>query len=238
MLVSLAAAEPLGSAGALMAVGAAFGVAWFLVISRFGVPDRVIVGHDGIALEGPRRARFLPYDRILDATPAVDGVALHLDDGTHAFLRLLKPRVGRPLDLGLRRRDHLLARIQAELTARRGGEAEPLGAALLDRQGRSVAAWRRALQELCAREDAGYRKASIDPDHLLRILEARDTSTERRVSAALALSATRDPGLRRRVRVVIDTCADEELRAAIEAAAEGAPDEQAFERTLTRMTRV
>jgi hypothetical protein len=72
----------------------------------------------------------------------------------------------------------------------------------------------------------------------VRILEARDASTERRVGAALALSATPDAELRRRVRVVIDTCADEELRAAIEEAAEGAPDEQSFERALTRVSRV
>lgn len=240
MFAALAVVERQRSVPAIMAVAAAFGVAWFLVISRFGLPERVLVGHDGLALEGPRGARFVPYARIDAVSPTVDGVALSLNDEPHGgrvFLRLLRPRVGRSLDLALRRRDHLLARIRGELAAWRAGGLEPLGAALLDRGDRPISAWCASVRDLCARPGAGYRAATIDPDHLVRVLEARDIPPERRIGAALALSSSGDPALQRRVRVVIDTCADDELRAAIEEAAAGAPDEHALDRALARVSR-
>lgn len=237
MFVALAVVERLSSVPAIMGVAAAFGVVFFAVVSRFGMPERLLVGRDGLALEGPRRARFVTYARIDEVWPTVDGVVLRLHGGGRVPLRLLRPRVGRSLSLALRRRDHLLARIRGELAAFREGGAEPLGAALLDRRDRPIAAWRAAVRELCARPGGGYRAATIDPDHLVRVLETRDVPTERRVGAALALSSSEDPALRRRVRVVIDTCADDELRAAFEEAAAGAPDEHALARALARVSR-
>jgi hypothetical protein len=233
----LAAASRFQSVPVLMTVGAAFAVAWYIVLTRFGAPERLLVGHDGIALEGDRGTRFISYARVSTVAPSVDGVVLGLDDFSHVSVRLLRPRAGRALDLALKRRNCLAAKIHAELEAFRKAGGEPLGAALLDRSGRSLAAWRASLRELCSRAGDDYRAAAIDPDHLVRILETRDAPPERRLGAAMALSASDDPALRHRVRVFIDTCAGDDLREAIEEAASGELDEARLERAVARMQR-
>jgi hypothetical protein len=57
---------------------------------------------------------------------------------------------------------------------------------------------------------------------------------ERRIAAAVALSATDDDAHRRRIRAAAHACADDELRAVIELAAEGEIDEAALDRMRLR----
>src|SRR4029079_7632595 len=119
----------------------------------------------------------------------------------------------------------------------RAGSAELLGAAQLERGGRTIAAWRASLRALVYPPSARYRAASLDPEHLLRILETRAMAPERRLGAALALSGTPDEALRQRRRVFIDSRASDALRGALEKAAEDELDEEVLAGALREMDR-
>jgi hypothetical protein len=54
------------------------------------------------------------------------------------------------------------------------------------------------------------------------------------VAAAIALSSKGDPEARRRVRVAVEACADQDLRAALEHAAEGEIEEAELGRVTKR----
>jgi hypothetical protein len=123
------------------------------------------------------------------------------------------------------------------IKARREITVEALGASYLDRGERSFTEWRASLRALITRPSGGYRQSALDPDHLASVLWSRDLAPERRLGAALALAATDDPAARQRVRVVIDTCADEALRSAVERAAEGELDDAELGRALERINR-
>lgn len=58
---------------------------------------------------------------------------------------------------------------------------------------------------------------------------------EQRIAAALALSASEAPEDRREARIAAESCADAELRAALEAAAEGKLDERRLKRATRRL---
>lgn len=227
------AAAVLRSVPGVVGIAAALGVGWVYFLLAAGAPRRVVVGRDGVALEGDRSQRVVPYARVRGVTPSAVGVRLELDDGSVLPLTIVPPtdRGRRSERLGVLRRDRLAVRIH-QLAAQKEG-IEPIGASLLDRRGRSIAAWREALRDLMTRPVAGYRAAALEPDHVARVLETSATAPERRLGAALALSSARDPETLRRVRVVIDTCADDDLRAAIEEASQG----ELAESTLTRLSR-
>jgi hypothetical protein len=225
------------SVPAVVGLAAALGIGWVYFLIAAGAARRVVVGRDGVALEGDHFQRVVPYARVRRVTPAAAGVRLELDDGTFLPITIVQPAdQGRRSErLGALRRDRLTARIQ-QLAAQQEG-AEPIGASLLDRRGRSIAAWREALQDLVTRPVAGYRAPALELDHVARVLEASAADPERRLGAALALSSARDPETLRRVRVVIDTCADDDLRAAIEEASHGELEESTLTRTLARLAR-
>jgi hypothetical protein len=235
VLLELAATTD--SLPAVVGASALLGVIWFLFLTRFGAPRRVVVGHDGIALEGDGRSAFLPYATLTAAYPSLDGVILERPNGATIPVALLPGRAGREGELSRLRRDHLVETIRGELAAWRAGGGDPLGAAQLDRAGRSIAAWRAALRDLLGKQAGGYRAAAIDPDHLTRVLWTRDLAPERRLGAALALAQTGDPELRQRVRIFIDTSAGGALRDAVAAAAEDEIDEASLEQAMARIER-
>ena len=104
----------------------------------------------------------------------------------------------------------------------------------LDRRSRSVSAWRDDLRALLAVEGSGYRGAALGPDQLAEVVEDAGAPTERRVAAAVALSGKGDEESRRRVRVAVEACADRDLRAALEHAAEGEIEEAELHRAMTQ----
>ena len=57
---------------------------------------------------------------------------------------------------------------------------------------------------------------------------------ERRIAAAVALSATLRDEARQRVRIAVEACADDDLRRALSSAAEGEIDEPALARQERR----
>lgn len=113
------------------------------------------------------------------------------------------------------------------------GAPAPNEAALaaLDRDGRPIEAWKRALRAAFA--DGGYRKSPpLQPDDLLQIVGDARVPVERRVGAALALSERGDDDLRARLRIASDGLETEVLRVAVERAAEGTLEEDALEEAV------
>jgi hypothetical protein len=179
----------------------------------------------------------LPWKQLDDASTVPEGIVLFPLNEQLIVVKLLAGRDSYQSGLARKRRDHLAQRIQRELATRREASVEALGASQLARGDRSLVEWRAALRALVTRPSGGYRHSALDPDHLASVLWSRDLAPERRLGAALALAATDDPAARRRVRVFIDTCADEALREAIERAAEGELDDAELDRALQRIHR-
>jgi len=111
---------------------------------------------------------------------------------------------------------------------------EPRSAPLeaLDRRGRSLDAWREALRGLMV--SAAYRQGAVTADDLVATLADPHASAERRLAAAMCLTDAGAPDATTRVRVAAEACASEDLRAALERAAEGAVDEATAARVTGR----
>lgn len=192
----------LTAAAALLASIGVFGV--LRVLRR----REVTVGDDGVAIRGIVRTRFVPYATLSRVTKDDEGVRLHEKNGGD---ELLPPAPGG---------DALFERIH-EAMARRSGNEMPEGALeLLDRNGRSVEAWRAELRRLAARGES-YRETALAAERLAEVVGDPDATPERRIGAAVVLAGTSDAGVRRRVRIAIDACADGDMRIALERAAEG-----------------
>jgi hypothetical protein len=121
----------------------------------------------------------------------------------------------------------LLRRAWERATAAR---STPLEA--LDRQGRTLAAWREALRGLMV--SAAYRQGVVTADDLVATLADPSVSAERRLAAAMCLTDAGALNAATHVRVAAEACASEELRVALERAAEGAVDEATAARVTGR----
>jgi hypothetical protein len=104
--------------------------------------------------------------------------------------------------------------------ARRGSSHDP-SEAVLARGARAGAEWSRHLQTLL-RADEGYRVAAMPEETLWRIAEGTAAEPSARVGALVALRARLDEGARARLQGLAERTAQRDLRAALEAAAEGA----------------
>ena len=97
---------------------------------------------------------------------------------------------------------------------------------LLDRNGRTIGAWRSELAKLRA---GGYRQARIQDEALIELLEDDGAPRERRVAAALSLLDTDDPKKRARVDRARDVAAHPKLRIALEGVLDGTLEEATVE---------
>ena len=230
------------------------------LLSRFLRRREVIVGTDGVALEGFGRRRFVSYSRVRRVARDPRGVRLYLNDGVSMLLPTLAesgaplpvtPGMDAPFDPAsvkrgiprgvpvgdlyrkdLARREALFERIEKAMQARGQSRVSQVQLAQLDRQRRSLPEWRKALRALLAIEGSGYRGAALGSDQLAEVVEDAGAPAERRVAAAIALSGKGDPEARRRVRVAVEACADQDLRAALEHAAEGEIEEAELHRAM------
>jgi hypothetical protein len=233
------------------------GVRW---LARFLRRGEVVVGTDGVALEGFGKRRFVAYSRVRRVARDPRGVRLYLNDGVSLLLPTLAdagaplpvtpgvdaaidpasmkhgiPRGGRFDDFyrkDLARREALFERIEQAMSARGQSRVSQVQLAQLDRQRRSLSVWREDLRALLAVEGSGYRGAALGSDQLAEVVEDAGAPTERRVAAAIALSSKGDPEARRRVRIAVEACADRDLRAALERAAEGEIEEAELHRAM------
>jgi hypothetical protein len=201
-----------------------------VVLGRYLRRQEVLVGTDGIVVLEPFRRRTIPHDTILGVERHAWGVLLRLAGGRSQLLpvraRPLGPLpegdapTGDPgVDADLEHRATLLRRIE-EARSVGGSSAGARVLDVLDRRGRSSGAWLAELRALL-RRDPDYRSAAVLRDELADVAADPRAHAERRVAAMVALSRVNDVETRRRVRLAVDACADMELRAALEEAAEG-----------------
>jgi hypothetical protein len=239
------------------------GVRW---LARFVRRREAIVGTDGIALTGFGRHRFIAYSRVRRIARVPQGVRLFLNDSVSVLLPTiadtnaplpLTPGVDAPPDPAsakrllargasledlyrrdVTRREALFDRVDQAMRARGQSRVSAVQLAELDRRNRSVSAWRDDLRALLAVEGSGYRGAALGSDQLAEVVEDAGAPTERRVAAAVALSGKGDEEAKRRVRVAVEACADRDLRAALEHAAEGEIEEAELHRAMKQRREV
>lgn len=206
----------------LTALAVALSVAWLR-------PPVVRVGHDGVSVRGGRGAWFAPWAEVTGITRQAASLTLSLRDGRARVL----PLTGTPRA----RQDALCARIAEALAEAQAPRDLPARLASLDRQARTIEAWREALRALAeARDD--YRQTGLSRDELLAALSDPHAPEERRIGAAFVLSAL-DPGeASARVRVAVETLAHDPVRVALTRAAEGTLDEELLRRAAETRVRV
>jgi hypothetical protein len=203
---------------------------------------QVIVGVDGLAFRGALRRRVIPFAAVSRVLRDRRGVRVELRSGRDLVLPTV--RGGRswlstvPPPDGLvseaeAQRNALHDRIVAAMALRDAADPDRSGLDRLDRAGRPLAAWREALGRLVA-EGADYRQATLTRADLADVIGDAAAPAERRIAAAVALSAKANDEARARVRVAAQACADDDLRRALEAAAEGEIDEAALARHQRR----
>lgn len=207
-----------GAVGAMLRAAAGFG------------PRAVVLGSDGVTLEGVGllgRRRFIGYGEV-EKVERARGVIASRDGGV---LRVTL-KSGEVVPVGQEQDDvEALAAMEEHLrravVTRRGDGGEEVTAALLRREGRDVAAWREGLKAKVM--GPAFRGNAVDPEGLLRVAEDGEAGAEARVGAVLALRGMTegedDNDVRTRVRVVIESCADEEVRDAMSAAMEDRLDD-------------
>jgi hypothetical protein len=190
------------------------------VVARFGYP-RLVVGADGVRLEGGWRTRFIPYAEIASAARYRDrarrnvcGVRITRTDGEDVLL----PLIGQS-------EDQKRALVERILAARSGYVAvdDARIAQALDRGGRTIDAWKADLAR-AALSEGTFREQPLRRDDFERVLADPSAPLMRRVGAAIALRAV-DPDASRRIRVATEASADERARGALEAASRGEVDE-------------
>jgi hypothetical protein len=190
-------------------------------------PRRVAVGIDGIVVRPWWRDRFLSYDAIAKVDLVPRGVSLGLRTGRVVKLRTTTWR-GRGYDAVAQA---LFERIQSARGAAVGDDAHAK-LQLLERRGRTLVEWRAHLAALA--DKSGYRTGAITVGDLAAVVADGSLSAEHRIAATLAL-ATADRGeARARARIALEACADKDLRAALEEAAEGDVDDARVGRLLAR----
>ena len=204
----------------LLSPALSFGLHLLLLLGVLGLlaPRRAVVGTDGVAIEGLLRRRFIAYADLAEVTAEPRGVRL-------------RPRRARGVLLprapgGEALHDRILAAMGAE------GPGAEAYLDFLERRGRPLDAWAADLRGR-AGGAPGYRAGAIAAEQLAAVAEQPAASPERRVAAAVSAAASGYVAARRRIRSAARACADVELRAALEQAAEA----EAAEEALARVTR-
>ncbi len=223
--LSLAAVS--GSRGtdlALYGMGVVFTVVTLLV-ARLTAARRLVIGADGVEIQGPLRRRFFPRKQIFGVEKIRGQVSLLLGGGDDVT------EVKLPAETA-ERGDALLAQIREALD----GEAEESdpAAPLLARGADSIAAWRARLRKLVAPAE-GYRARTVPVEALLRTAGDAEAPAELRVGAALAIAQSGDEDARRRLRIAADGVANEPVRRALEAAAEADAEDEAIAEACARV---
>ena len=222
--LSLAAVS--GSRGtdlALYGMGIVFTVVTLLV-ARLTAARRLVIGADGVEIQGPLRKRFFPRKQIFGVEKIRGQVSLLLGGGDDVT------EVKLPAETA-ERGDALLAQIRGALDAE-AEESDPAGP-LLARGADSIAAWRARLRRLVA-PAVGYRARTVPVDALLRTAGDAEAPAEQRVGAALAIAQSGDEDARKRLRIATDGVANEPVRLALEAAAEADAEDEAIAEACAR----
>jgi hypothetical protein len=185
----------------------------------------LVVGTDGLRIERGGRARFLSFADISTVRPMPRGMVLALRGGKVLRLylvpsRLLAPRsASGPLDQLARKRVAIAyERVAHQLDEYGVPRALP---AHVPATAPTVEGWRRAIGAALQALGGSYRGGGLTPAAAAEIAADPRVPRPQRIGAALAVTDCNDAEARQRVRVAADLCADEDLRVALEEAAQG-----------------
>lgn len=203
----------------------------FYRILGWVMPPVAVVGTDAVVVRGLSRREAYPYSDVLWVRASASGVELGLQDGRTITLPTRRAR----LDEEASAPSAVLAeRIRGAMASAARGASARAAAGALERNGRPWAEFCDHLKSLLGKK-GGYRAATLEREDLLAVLEDNAARPAQRVAAVLALSASGPADdLHERLRVVLDTCADEDLREAIEEAAALELDERCYARVEAR----
>jgi len=202
----------LQAAGIILGVMTLLGGGLVLLLRR----REAVLGTDGVLFHGALRRRFIPLGALRGAEPHPRGVALQRE-GARPFL-LPTGRVFTPESALYR--DVLLERLHEALAARGGEALARVDLERLERRGRPLAVWRDELGKLL-HETGDYRRRGLSAAELGAVIEDTSASAERRIAAAVALGSAHREEARQRVRIATQATVDDDLRQALERAAEG-----------------
>ncbi len=192
------------------------------VVARTIAAPRVVVGADGLRIERALSRRFVGFAEIADVQRRErgSGLVVHLVSGEVLTL----PMVAQDSES--------IAAVEARIAAGRARAGSATGlATLLARGERSLERWRSDLAAL-ASAPRGFRDAAVTPEALAQELENASAPPEVRVAAALALEAIEPSGPR--VRVAVDTCADDDLREVLRAVRDGTLEDEQLDELARR----
>jgi hypothetical protein len=191
------------------------------VVRRFGAPH-VVIGSDGIRVRGMWSQPFISYSDIerVDRSRGL-GITLHLRNGSKVNLPVVA--------IGLERVTGLIERI--EKARKSGGDGRSRIEDALARAGKSIEEWHRGLTEFASRQ-ATFREAAFEPHEIEGVLANPNANAEQRIGAAFVLHRIDPAVARTQVRIAADATADEDLRDALLAAAEGEMDSAPLKRRV------
>lgn len=215
-------------ASSLLPLGA-FLIAGLFMLSNRLQQQSLIVGTDGVQLNGLMKSVFYKHSAIAGVT--VDGakITLELRSGEPIELTTSREKRGKPQEVELARRIH--DRIVAARRASEGQAAEMAGVASLERGGRTVREWLEFLRRVGDGAEQSFRKAAVSRADLLGTLEDPSARAIDRFAAAVSLARNLTEEEKPRVRVAIDACAEQKLAKRLRVVIEE-PSEEALEKAL------
>ena len=201
--------------------GSALLIPIFALASCFAIaarPAKLTVGADGLSARWMFRHRFVPYSAMRD-------VSVHQENLRTAPPRLFVniavdepfPIVLARADANRRVADDIADRIRKGIRRAHKANAPLLG---LDRGGRTIDAWIADLQSAGTSKEEDYRTAGMAPETLMAVLDDPGQRPEARVAAAVVMATENDAGTLKHIRKVASRCASEELKKALEVAAD------------------
>lgn len=209
-------------------LGALF-VAVSLLVAKRNTPRRMVIGADGVVVQGAFRDRFYPRAQIELVEQMGPHLVLVVREGDRIRRVNLTSEAGD-------RRAALRQRIQDALR-QPGGEESAERAARLGRGGESIAAWRDRVRKIVG-AGGDYRAVAIPADALVRTAKSLEVPADVRLGAAMAIAFGEDESAKRELRVSTEAIANAKLRVALERAADGDADEEAIAEALAEDERL
>lgn len=189
-----------------------------LFLPRTRIRTDVVLGADGLTLRHRGKQRSIPLSTISEVRSAPNTATLVLEGNEELLLRFGADDDAKTAIV----HGAFISRMRQTLV-RRDRPRDP-GEALLTRGERDVADWVRHLISLGGAGE-GYRVATIPDETLWRIAEGAVAEPTARVGALVALRARFDDDARARLHHLASRTAQPELRAALDAAGDGAEAE-------------
>jgi hypothetical protein len=189
----------------------------------------VVVGLDGVFVRTKGTSRYIPISGLAEASAVGSTVVIGLQPGNNRPSDSIEFAIAGESDTSASGATAVANAIREAIALY---EARPMaGGANLDRGKKSQRAWREDLGR-ALRVDPAYRSARLGSEELGALVDDASAPPDRRVGAALALASHSPDEARERVRIAATAIADGDLRASLEAAAEGEIDERSLRRSM------